>query len=302
MTNKHKKFTPTFSEKKEQKPIIFNQLIENIDGEKKPDINKEFLDDDLDLQTILNDNDGSNKIFNNEDKKPNSIDGITFGDDDFDKLLLEANALVEGTTYSLPSLSDDEDSTPLIDGIDSEVREEIYTDGYMQGSLDQKEVMDKRLAKLQETVKSLEMSSLTPDILSKQINDAISSLIKEIACSVLSEIKSNLLSDVIESRVSEFVSEVKGWGLVTLVYCSVSEYDNLLEIFSKNEKAEKVEAEESGLVSFSVNNVKYVKDQDLLSGGFRIEIERDGGGKIESVMNIDSHIKKIEETLLGVIN
>ena len=315
MTNKLKNFTPAFGSEKKKSIVKFNQITEKPTNKTENDITNNLLDslkNETDsLQTAMLDNASWAVPLNDrglESSESESVGvniekasaGITFDDSDFDKLLLEANALTKDNTSSFPSFSDDEDFRDSDEDVSSEIREEIYTEGYMQGSLDQKEIMDKRLAELQETVKSLEISSLTPETLSVQINDAISSLIKEVSHSILSEAKSSLLSDIVESKVAEFISEVKGWELITSVYCSIDEYENLLEIFSENDKAEKITTEGAGLVSFFVGNVKYIKDKDLFAGGFRIEVDRESGGKIEAVMNIDNHITNIENTLEGI--
>lgn len=180
----------------------------------------------------------------------------------------------------------DDDEEDLEVGIDEEIKEAIFAEGYMQGSVDQKEIMEKRLIDLQKTITDLKIATVNPASLSEEINLAIGGFIKSVASSVLDELKSSFLGDIVESRVKDFVSGIKEWELATYVYCSREDFLNLTEIFGVDD-----------VESFTRGGAHYSVENDLRKGRFRLEVQKEEGGNIEALMDLDSHLSEVKSSL-----
>lgn len=316
MTNNDQSFTPSFSSKQGENHRVFNEIVA---PKSETDISSIFTEgagsatvfptetesvsvqdfDNLvsDVESLLGEDDDLDPA------KP-SLSDLGYSGDQFDKILSEVDNMsaggthIAGTSGVLSMLEDEDDFEEDAQGeISEELREEIFAEGYMAGSLAQKEVMDKRLQELQKTVTDLKISAATPALLSEDINSAISVFIREMARSLLSEAKQKLLADIVESRVDEFVADVKAWELTTNVYCAELEFNNLKEIFEEDDSLSAPLTETDEPIGFVRKNIHYILDRELPTGRFRLEIEREHSPKIEAVMELDSHLAAIEDIL-----
>lgn len=316
MTNNDQSFTPSFSSKQSENGRVFNEVVApksetdlssiftegagaaTVFPTKSESVSMpEFNDLMSDVESILGEGDDLDPA------KP-SLSDLGFSGDQFDKILSEVDnmsaggAHIAGTSGVLSMLEDEDDFEEDTQGeISEELREEIFAEGYMAGSLAQKEVMDKRLQELQKTVTDLKISAATPALLSEDISSAISVFIREMARSLLSEAKQKLLTEIVESRVDEFVTDVKAWELTTNVYCAEPEFNNLKEIFGDDDLNSTPLTETVEPIGFVRKNVHYLLDRELPAGRFRLEVEREHSPKIEAVMDLDSHLAAIEDIL-----
>ncbi|MCM0149180.1 hypothetical protein KCN56_11470 [Photobacterium galatheae] len=216
-----------------------------------------------------------------------------FSDAVFDKILSEVDSMMSSTETdaqidkmppALDEAGDEADQTDSEREISDETREALFAEGYMQGSLEQKEVMEKRLIELQKTVTDLKIAAATPAFLSEEINASIGQFIQSVASSVLNELKTSYLAEIVESRVKAFVSDVKGWELATYVHCSEHDYLHLIEIFGID-----------AATHLTHNGIHYRIDQALQTGRFRLEVQKENEPNIEAVMDINAHLANISE-------
>ncbi|MCY9860967.1 hypothetical protein OTK49_00230 [Vibrio coralliirubri] len=317
MTNNNQAFTPSFTTKQGDNNQAFKEIVV---PKSESEISSTFTEG-AGIATVMPTNNESvsmpdfdslasdidSLLMDDEEidlKKP-SLSDLGYSDNEFDKILSEVDSMSSGggsisSSASVLSMLD-EGEEDYDDGdqveISEELREEIFAEGYMAGSLSQKEVMDKRLQELQATVQALKITAATPASLSNDVNAAISVFIREVARSVLSESKQNLLAEIVESRVEEFVTDVKAWELQTNVYCSEPEFNNLKEIFGEDDLSNFPITETDEPIGFIRKNVHYILERELPSGRFRLEIEREHSSKIEAVMELDSHLAAIEDLL-----
>lgn len=290
MTNSNKTFIPKFSANNSGQERVFKRLsdpeLENTTDDIFSDIN---LPSDFDGIPTLTDRDISDFTdFPSIEAEPRAKDPI-FSDDEFDKILSEVDSMSVPSGEKVLNESvgmGDEGDEDLDSDIDEEIREAIFAEGYMQGSVDQKEVMEKRLVELQKTISDLKIATTNPATLSEEINQAIGGFIKSVAESVLDELKSSYLGDIVESRVKDFVSGIKEWELATYVYCSRSDFMNLTEIFGIEEVAD-----------FTRGGVHYSIESDLPDGRFRLEVQKEDGSNVEAIMDVDSHLSEVKSAL-----
>ncbi|MEH0791299.1 hypothetical protein KW882_03200 [Vibrio parahaemolyticus] len=295
MTNSSKTFIPKFSANNLGQERVFKRLSDSELENKTDDIFSDInLPSDFDGIPTFTDRDNSDLTefegtdFPSIKEEPRAKDSI-FSDDEFDKILSEVDSMSVPSGEKVFNESvgmDDEDDEDLDSDIDEEIREAIFAEGYMQGSVDQKEVMEKRLVELQKTISDLKIATTNPATLSEEINQAIGGFIKSVAESVLDELKSSYLGDIVESRVKDFVSGIKEWELATYVYCSRSDFMNLTEIFGIEEVAD-----------FTRGGVHYSIESDLPDGRFRLEVQKEDGSNVEAIMDVDSHLSEVKSAL-----
>ncbi|ELP5898477.1 hypothetical protein QTV49_000351 [Vibrio vulnificus] len=295
MTNSNKTFIPKFTTGNSGKDRVFKRLSDT-----ELDNNTDDIFSDINLSSDFNgmpeltsrDNFGlgnfDNTSFLSTEEDIRSNEPI-FSDDEFDKILSEVDSMSmpSGEKRSSESVGvmgeEDEDLEPEID---EELREVIFAEGYMQGSVDQKVVMEKRLVELQKTISDLRIATINPVALSEEVNQAIGGFIKSVAESVIDELKSSYLADIVESRVKDFVSGIKEWELATYVYCSRADFMNLAEVFGIEEVAD-----------FTRGGVHFRIENELSDGRFRLEVKKEDGGNIEAVMDVDSHLSEVKSAL-----
>ncbi|MBU2895992.1 hypothetical protein [Vibrio hepatarius] len=295
MTNSNKTFMPKFPANDSVKERVFKRLSDSELENKKDDIFYDInLPSDFDgIPTLIDRGNSDFTDFVSEEfpsikTDPRAKDPI-FSDDEFDKILSEVDSMSVPSGLKVLNESvgmDDEDDEDLDPDIDEEIREAIFAEGYMQGSVDQKEVMEKRFVELQKTISDLKIATTHPAALSEEINQAIGSFIKSVAESVLDELKSSYLADIVESRVKDFVSGIKEWELATYAYCSRSDFMNLTEIFGIEEVAD-----------FTRGGVHYSIESDLPDGRFRLEVQKEDGSNVEAIMDVDSHLSEVKSAL-----
>lgn len=238
-------------------------------------------------------------------EKPDEVDIITEQnniktEDQFDQILsrvTEASSPSLEPPFSAPTqqanidnLLETEAELRLPD-LSHEDREEIYAEGFIAGSMEQKEIMDKRIEELKQTVLALGQHDNIADNLSQQINESIGTFTKSLVETIIGETKQNLLSEMVDSKTQEFVNSVRSWDCQIHVYCSLNDFNNLAEINN-------LSCTES---SIKTHQYVYIVDKDLTSGKFRLEVNKKDETTIEASMDINSHLEAVRENVNELI-
>lgn len=299
MTNNQPNFIPFTSSAPEEKSFKSHQetttetsdsldFVEGTSGS-KPFTSGHSVDE---IERLLSDSPA-------EIPEPTQEPAMQFADDEFDKILSrvtgdEVPDVGLSTDMPLPSLSDlgiddDDAEGDVTDSaeISEEEREAIFAEGFMAGSIEQKEILDQRAAELRETVTSLQSIEGNPINLSDEINTSVGAFANSLMESIFGEIRDKHLVTLVESKVEEFVNHVKGWDTQIIIHCSEQDFANLCEIYETTPANGSIE----------VHKYTYTVDKEASVGKFRLELCKTDKPSIEAVMDVDTHLESIRESV-----